>query len=117
MDCSQPINGGKKMDDLQCTFTVPISNCPVKVVSLSLSNDAHLGGREEREIIIAPHLFERKEIMADNPEKPGPIQTCRWREETILPALLLQEERRGHQSQTEQKIEQERKIKRQMGGN
>ncbi|GIX92755.1 hypothetical protein CDAR_112321 [Caerostris darwini] len=35
--------------------------------------------------------------MADNPEKPGPIQTYRWREETILPALLLQEDRRGHQ--------------------
>ncbi|GIY07134.1 hypothetical protein CEXT_394191 [Caerostris extrusa] len=53
--------------------------------------------REKREIIITSHFFERKEIMADNPEKPGPIQTCRWREETILPALLLQEERRGHQ--------------------
>ncbi|GIY23514.1 hypothetical protein CDAR_477521 [Caerostris darwini] len=54
--------------------------------------------REREEIIIAPHLFERKEIMADNPEKPGPIQTCRWG------------------SQTEAKKEQERKMKRQMGG-
>ncbi|GIX92758.1 hypothetical protein CDAR_112331 [Caerostris darwini] len=72
--------------------------------------------REREEIIIAPHLFERKEIMADKPENPGPIQTCSWREETILPGLLLREERRGHQKPNKAKTERERKIKRRMGG-
>ncbi|GIY23511.1 hypothetical protein CDAR_477491 [Caerostris darwini] len=72
--------------------------------------------REREEIIIAPHLFERKEKMADNPKNLVLFLTCRWREETILPALLLREERRGHQKPNRAKTEQERKIERRMGG-
>ncbi|GIY07131.1 hypothetical protein CEXT_394171 [Caerostris extrusa] len=65
----------------------------------------------------APHLFERKELMADNPEKPGSIQTCRWREETILPALLLQEEKkRTSEAKQSKNRTGERNIKRRMGG-
>ncbi|GIY07123.1 hypothetical protein CEXT_394131 [Caerostris extrusa] len=59
--------------------------------------------REREEIIIAPHLFERKEIMADNPEKPGPIQTCRWREERFSPHCYCKRKEEDIRSQTKQK--------------
>ncbi|GIX92760.1 hypothetical protein CDAR_112341 [Caerostris darwini] len=72
--------------------------------------------REREEIIIAPHLFERKEKMADNPEKPAPIQTCRWREDTIVPCSVIARGKKGHQKQNRAKTEQQRKINRRMGG-
>ncbi|GIY07127.1 hypothetical protein CEXT_394151 [Caerostris extrusa] len=82
----------------------------------SLSNDAHLGGERKRGNNYSVSFLRTERNNGGQPRKPVPIQTCRWREETILPALLLQEERRGHQKPNKAKTEQQRKIKGRMGG-
>ncbi|GIY07119.1 hypothetical protein CEXT_394111 [Caerostris extrusa] len=59
--------------------------------------------REREEIIIAPHLFERKEIMADNPENPVLFRLADGEKKRFSPPCYCRRKEEDIRSQTKQK--------------
>ncbi|GIY23515.1 hypothetical protein CDAR_477531 [Caerostris darwini] len=84
-------------------------------LSRSLSDDAHLGGERKIGNNYSASFIRTERNNGGQPRKTWSYSDLQM--ETILPSLLLQVERRGHQKPNRAKTEQQRKIKkRRMGG-